>query len=508
MGLGHGRRAAVRLRRERLLLLPSWYGAGAALSDGDLVMQREMWHGWPFFRGLIGTLEMALFKTDLGVAERYLRLVDDDLAERFWTDRSGEYDRVVERVLAITGQRGLLDETPALQRRLEHRNPWVDPLSHLQVELLERLRAGPRRRAHAAARHDHGDRGGHAQHGLMAGRYGALLSTPGARAPLILSTAGSMPIGMYGLAILLLAHDTTGSFASAGRVVGAFSLANAFGAVAQGRLMDRLGQTRVLRVVATGHLPALVLLVVAADAGGSVWMLSLCAACGGVTLPQLPASMRSLWNALVDDPEQRATAYALVAVVFEVAVVTAPVIVAGIVAVASPAVAVIAAAALAAGSAAGFTATHASRRWRGTRHEAGWLGPLAAPGMRTVFAVLLAFGIAVGVVQVAVPAFAEARGLGGDRRRAAGGAVGRQPRRRAAVRLADLARPAAVAPGAADARARRDVRAAGGRRHAGRARGAAGRSAACWWRRRRSSARRCSTPSRRAARPRRRSRRW
>jgi phosphoenolpyruvate carboxylase len=124
------------------LLLPSWYGAGAALSDGDLEMQREMWRDWPFFRGLIGTLEMALFKTDLGVGQRYLRLVDSDLAERFWTDLQGEYERVVERVLAITGQQGLLDETPALQRRLEHRNPWVDPLSHLQVELLERLRAG------------------------------------------------------------------------------------------------------------------------------------------------------------------------------------------------------------------------------------------------------------------------------------------------------------------------------------------------------------------------------
>jgi phosphoenolpyruvate carboxylase len=124
------------------LLLPSWYGAGAALSDGDLEMQREMWRDWPFFRGLIGTLEMALFKTDLGVGQRYLRLVDSELAERFWTDLQGEYERVVERVLAITGQRGLLDETPALQRRLEHRNPWVDPLSHLQVELLERLRAG------------------------------------------------------------------------------------------------------------------------------------------------------------------------------------------------------------------------------------------------------------------------------------------------------------------------------------------------------------------------------
>jgi phosphoenolpyruvate carboxylase len=124
------------------LLLPSWYGAGTALGDGDLATQREMWRDWGFFRGLIGTLEMALFKTDLGVAERYLRLVEPELATRFWPDLAGEYERVVERVLAITGQQRLLDQTPALQHRLEHRNPWVDPLSHLQVELLERLRAG------------------------------------------------------------------------------------------------------------------------------------------------------------------------------------------------------------------------------------------------------------------------------------------------------------------------------------------------------------------------------
>ena len=62
------------------LLLPSWYGAGTALAAGDLELQREMWRDWPFFRGLIGTLEMALFKSDLGVAERYLSLVDEDIA--------------------------------------------------------------------------------------------------------------------------------------------------------------------------------------------------------------------------------------------------------------------------------------------------------------------------------------------------------------------------------------------------------------------------------------------
>jgi MFS family permease len=244
----------------------------------------------------------------------------------------------------------------------------------------------------------------------MAGRYGALLAIPGARAPLLLSIAGSMPIGMFGLAILLLARDATGSFGAAGRVVGAFGIANALGSILQGRTMDRLGQTRVLRTAAAGHVPALVALVAAAHGGASAWVLALFAACGGVTLPQLPAPMRSLWNALIDDPEQRATAYALVAVVFELAVVTAPALVAAIVALFSPSAAVLAAGALGAGSAVAFSATAASRRWRGERHDAGWLGPLAAPGMRTVFAVLAVFGTAVGIVQVAVPAFAAARG--------------------------------------------------------------------------------------------------
>jgi MFS family permease len=248
----------------------------------------------------------------------------------------------------------------------------------------------------------------HAREGAR--RYRALLALPGARTPVILSAAGSMPIGMFGLGILLLAHDATGSFAEAGRVVGAFSLANALGAVAQGRLMDRLGQTPVLRAAALGHVPALVALVIAADARAPTGVLALCALCGGATFPQVPAAMRSLWSALVQDPGQRETAYAMVSIVFETAVVTAPALVAAIVAVSSPQVAVLAAAALGAGAALAFTATPASRRWRGTPHEVGWVGPLGAPGMRTVFGALVAFGTAVGIVQVAVPAFAAARG--------------------------------------------------------------------------------------------------
>jgi MFS family permease len=248
----------------------------------------------------------------------------------------------------------------------------------------------------------------HARAGAQ--RYRALLALPGARAPVVLSAAGSMPIGMFGLGILLLARDATGSFAEAGRVVGAFSVANALGAVAQGRLMDRLGQTRVLRAAAAGHLPALAALVITANARAPGWVLALCALCGGATFPQVPAAMRSLWGALVEEPGQRETAYAMVSIVFEVAVVTAPALVAAIVAVSSPQVAVLAAAALGAGASVAFTTTPASRRWRGTAHEVGWLGPLGAAGMRTVVGVLVAFGAAVGIVQVAVPAFAADRG--------------------------------------------------------------------------------------------------
>ncbi|HTX44867.1 MAG TPA: MFS transporter [Solirubrobacteraceae bacterium] len=241
-------------------------------------------------------------------------------------------------------------------------------------------------------------------------RYRALLALPGARAPMLLSIAGSVPIGMFGLAILLLARDATGSLAEAGRILGVFSLANAFGSVAQGRLMDRLGQGIVLRTVAACHVPALVVLVIAAHEHAAGWLLAVIAVFGGSTIPQLPAPMRSLWSMLANSDEQRETAYAMVAIAFEVAVVTAPAIVALIVALASPTAAVLIAATLGASAAVAFSLTTASRRWRGTRREAGWLGPLIAPGMRTVCGVLLLFGIAFGVAQVAVPAFTLERG--------------------------------------------------------------------------------------------------
>ncbi len=126
------------------LLLPAWYGAGTALEEGDRELQREMIGGWPFFAMLCSTLEMSLFKTDLGVAERYLELVGDDPARELWEPIRAEHDRVVRTVLEIAGTDELLQSAPALMARLSHRNPWTDPLSYMQIDLLRRARAGDR----------------------------------------------------------------------------------------------------------------------------------------------------------------------------------------------------------------------------------------------------------------------------------------------------------------------------------------------------------------------------
>jgi phosphoenolpyruvate carboxylase len=127
------------------LVLPSWYGTGTALEDGDTDLQRRMYEEWAFFRGVVNTLEMALFKADVGVAQRYLTLVDERLSDELWPDICAEHARITEQLLQITGQSTLLEGNAALRDRLTHRNPWIDPISHVQVELLRRARQGDRK---------------------------------------------------------------------------------------------------------------------------------------------------------------------------------------------------------------------------------------------------------------------------------------------------------------------------------------------------------------------------
>jgi phosphoenolpyruvate carboxylase len=119
-------------------LLPAWYGCGTALVEADVAALRRLYREWPFFRSLIENLEMALAKSSIEIAAEYLTLVDDT---RLWPTIAEEHARTVEAVLAIVEAQALLDRHPVLQRSIELRNPYVDPMNAIQVELLKRYRA-------------------------------------------------------------------------------------------------------------------------------------------------------------------------------------------------------------------------------------------------------------------------------------------------------------------------------------------------------------------------------
>ena len=104
---------------------------------------KAMARGWPFFAATIGNAEMALAKSDLDVAARYASLVQDStLRDRIWERISGEHALAVAEILALTEQDRLLERDPVLRRTIDRRNPYVDPISFVQVELLRRARSG------------------------------------------------------------------------------------------------------------------------------------------------------------------------------------------------------------------------------------------------------------------------------------------------------------------------------------------------------------------------------
>ncbi len=132
------------------IMLPGWYGFGTAVQalidrDGDKALERlqQMHRDWPFVQTLLSNMDMVLSKCDLGIASRYAELVSD---ERQRADIFGriqaEWQLTVTHLLAITGKRELLESNPALARGFRNRSPYIDPLNHLPVTLLRRLRAG------------------------------------------------------------------------------------------------------------------------------------------------------------------------------------------------------------------------------------------------------------------------------------------------------------------------------------------------------------------------------
>ena len=122
------------------LNLPGWYGLGSGIAAADLAELQGAYAEWPLFNVLLDNAEMSLAKTDRRIAERYLGLGGRaDLSERVLA----EYDLTVDRVLAVTGHRRLLENHRVLSWAVELRNPYVDALSHIQLHALEGLRREP-----------------------------------------------------------------------------------------------------------------------------------------------------------------------------------------------------------------------------------------------------------------------------------------------------------------------------------------------------------------------------
>jgi phosphoenolpyruvate carboxylase len=129
--------------------LPGWYGLGTALEaehrdhcEGGEERLRAMYHGWPFFRSLIDNAQLSLGKADRAVARLYEGLAEPRVREAVFTRVAEEWDRTLTEVKEVGGAH-LLEDSPVLRRSIRLRNPYVDPLSLVQVALLRRLRSLP-----------------------------------------------------------------------------------------------------------------------------------------------------------------------------------------------------------------------------------------------------------------------------------------------------------------------------------------------------------------------------
>ncbi len=131
------------------LILPGWYGFGSAAEQfitdgfGKLEELQDMAQHWPFFRTVLANMDMVLAKSDLGIARRYAELVPDiALRENIWAMLQAEWELARRWLFNITTARDFLAGTPELARTIRHRLPYLDPLNHLQIELLRRYRNG------------------------------------------------------------------------------------------------------------------------------------------------------------------------------------------------------------------------------------------------------------------------------------------------------------------------------------------------------------------------------
>jgi MFS family permease len=246
---------------------------------------------------------------------------------------------------------------------------------------------------------------------MIPSAYKRILAIRPVRLPLTGATVGRLPFAGQSLSLLLLVQGATGSFADAGLVNACYSIGAAAGLPTQGRIVDRIGQTRVIAAATAINALALIGLVLLAEGGGTVPAMCAAAVCAGFAIPPLGVSIRTLWSKLVADPDLRQSAFALDAVTVEVAFIVGPLLAALVIGIASPAAGVLMNVALSILGSALFALSRASRSWRGQPHGLGLMGPLRSGGVLTLMGVAFGIGTGVGAVELGMTAVAADQGL-------------------------------------------------------------------------------------------------
>jgi MFS family permease len=242
-------------------------------------------------------------------------------------------------------------------------------------------------------------------------RYAALLEPRDLRVTITASMIGRLPIGITGLAILLLVQTATGSFALGGAATAAYVVGLAAVAPLLGRLIDRSGPRLTLLTCAVAFPAALALLVAAVQHSAPAWSVLICAGAAGAAFPPITVCMRTYFRQRLRNDELLAAAYSLESVLIELIFIVGPLLVALFVALASAAAAVLFAAACGFVGTFLFLRAPPLRAWRvEARTAPSLLGPLAERGFIPLIAVILCYSMAFGLLEVGFTAYASEAG--------------------------------------------------------------------------------------------------
>lgn len=243
------------------------------------------------------------------------------------------------------------------------------------------------------------------------GRYGVWWRQPWVPPLFLAGLIGRLPLQMHSLAVLLLVHEETGSWTTAGAITAAGAAGYAIVAPVQGRLVDRYGHTLPLTVMTLVSSVGFLALLGAVLAGLSSWFLAAVAALAGAALPPIAPAQRTLWSVVLPDPHVRQTALTVDSLMLDVGLIAGPLIVTGVTAAASPAASLVVTVAMLAIGTLWFSRLEPSRQQAPSREAKGDLiGALRGPGVRTVVVGATLTGVVFGALRVGFIAVAEDHG--------------------------------------------------------------------------------------------------